>query len=53
MESLENCYREDIKSDQIQKVKDDYIEHDYDYYKIMLKSSDDLLRILDSIPRKI
>lgn len=53
MGSLENCYREDIKSDQIQKVKDDYIEHDYDYYKIMLKSSDDLLRILDSIPRKI
>lgn len=53
MGSLENCYREDIKSDQIKKVKDDYIEHDYDYYKIMLKSSDDLLRILDSIPRKI
>lgn len=53
MGSLENCYREDIKSDQIKKVKDDYIEHDYDYYKIMLKSSDDLLRILDSIPRKM
>ena len=53
MESLENCWIKDIKSEQIQKVKDDYIEHDYDYYKIMLKSSDDLLRILDSIPRKI
>lgn len=53
MESLENCWIKDIKSDSIQKVKNDYIEHDYDYYKIMLKSSDDLLRILDSIPRKI
>ena len=53
MESLENCWIKDIKSDSIQKVKNDYIDHDYDYYKIMLKSSDDLLRILDSIPRKI
>lgn len=52
MKTLENHYREDIKSDSIQTAKD-YIEHDYNYYKVTLKNSDDLLRVLDSIPRKI
>ena len=53
MKTLENHHREDIKSDSIQTVKDDYIEHDHNYYKITLRNSDDLLSVLDSIPRKI
>jgi hypothetical protein len=53
MKSLENNYREEIKSDSIQKVRDDYIKHDYNYYKVTIKNSEDLLCVLDSIPRKI
>ena len=53
MKSLSNFYREDISSDSIQKAKDEYIEHDYNYYKVKIQSSDELLSLLESIPQKV
>jgi hypothetical protein len=53
MKSLSNFYRDDISSDSIQKAKDEYIEHDYNYYKVKIQSSDELLSLLDSIPKKV
>lgn len=53
MKSLNNFYRDDISSDSIQKAKDEYIEHDYNYYKVKIQSSDELLSLLESIPQKV
>jgi hypothetical protein len=53
MESLSNFYREDISSDSIQKAKDEYINHDYNYFKVKIQSSDELLSLLGSIPQKV
>ena len=53
MESLKDFHKEDILYDSVKTVEDDYIEHDIDYYKVKLKSAQDLLDLLDSVPRKI
>jgi hypothetical protein len=53
MESLKDFRKEDILYDSVKTVESDYIEHDTDYYKVKLKDADDLLDLVDSVPRKI
>jgi hypothetical protein len=53
MESLKDFHKEDILYDSVKTVGDDYIEHDTDYYKVKLKSAQDILDLLDYVPRKI
>jgi hypothetical protein len=54
MEPLKDFCKEDILYNSVKTVESDYIEHDdNDYYKVKLKNADDLLDLIDSVPRKI
>jgi len=53
MQSLKDFHKEDISYDSIQTLKDEYVGHDCDYYKVKLKNTNDLLNLLDHIPRKV
>ena len=52
MESLCNLYTENIHPKDTETLKDQYIEHNYNYYKVALKSADELLCLLQSIPQE-
>ena len=52
MESLSNLHGEDVHPSDTQILKDQYIEHDYNYYKVALKSADDLICLLQSLPQE-
>lgn len=52
MEPVSLLRSEDIPENSIQEIKDKYSKHDYEWYAVALKSSDDLLSVLKSIPPK-
>ena len=47
MKDLSDFYMEDIPSSEIETIKNDYIEHKNDYYKVAFKSRNELLSLLD------
>ena len=50
MEPISLITEEDIPSDSIQTLRDKYSRYDYNWYKIALKSSNDLLSLLETAP---
>ena len=52
MKILSDLHEEDIQTEETQILKDEYMKHDYNYYKVALKSADDLLSLLEFIPQE-
>ena len=51
MKALKDFHKGDISYSSIQEVKDEYNKQDENYYKVMIKTSDDLLSLLKSVQK--
>jgi hypothetical protein len=50
MEPISQISREDIPDEPIEAIREKYGKYDHNWYKIAIKSSDDLLSLLESAP---